>query len=183
MFCDLRRGKGGKCVNRHPCPLIAARASGAAGLLLVAVTFGLASCGTADDSEAADPTGAGQSGETEINLPTSNFIIGEGGFQAGIDGVLAIDDSDCIYLDANKGPLYVLWPKGYSAWASEQDGSREISLFDDSQDLVATVGTRVRAAGGYSTDPPPPLKVLSGVECLPQDTEIAYVQSEVRTVP
>lgn len=106
-----------------------------------------------------------------VDLPTSDWEPGDGGDGAGIGGVLSIDDRGCVYLDAGGTKTWTVWPKGYTAVVSQ--GS--LHLLDAEVNEVAEEGDELFLGGGFTSDFTP----LTGAGCLPEDGEVAIVQSNV----
>ena len=64
-----------------------------------------------------------------------------------------------------------MWPAGFRACL---DGAGKVSLYDGDDDLVARDGEDCRRPAGYRRS-----AAYAGETCLPDDGEVAVVQSEV----
>jgi hypothetical protein len=106
-----------------------------------------------------------------IRVPTSDWIPGQSGGSDRIAGTLSVDARRCVYLQADEGEIWPVWPAGYRA---RLDGSGRVSLYDGGDHLVARDGAQVQATGSFTSPAP-----YSGEKCLPSDGEVAVVQSEV----
>lgn len=109
-----------------------------------------------------------------LDLPTSQWRPGDDGMDAGIPGVLRLDENDCVYLGSTdpKVPRRqpVVWPADYSAALVEGD----LVLYDADGEAVAVEGDELVMGGGYI--PPQAQHRCSA------GNEVAYVQSEVEVV-
>src|SRR5687767_2477424 len=74
-------------------------------VLIAASAFGVVALVSRDSGSTA----------TTVRVPTSGWIPGQGGNDALITGVLAIDDDRCVYLEGEEGRLWPVWPAGYRA--------------------------------------------------------------------
>ena len=112
---------------------------------------------------------------TVVRLPQSEWIPGQGGDQALIQGVLSVDENRCVYLGSTDGRLWPVWPAGYRA---KLDEAGHVTLYDGSDKVVGRDGEELRAGGGYY-----PASRYVGEPCLPGDgAEVAVIQSEVTRV-
>lgn len=130
-------------------------------LLVAAAGFGVVSL-----VSRGTPTAA-----TAIKVPTSEWIPGQDGGDDPIQGTLSVDERRCVYLQGPEGRLWPIWPAGFRA-RLDQDG--QVSLYDGDDDLVARDGEAVQASGTYTPSAP-----YAGETCLPDDGDVAVVQSEV----
>lgn len=141
------------------------------GYLLVAlVPFVIAAIGFGIVSlvSAGDDVGSG----TTVRLPVSGWAgeAGEAGDGAELEGVLAVDDRSCVYLDTDAGDVVPVWPAGYRA---SLDHNRLRLLDADGAD-VARDGDRVRLGGGSV-----PAGTFSAEPCVPDSGEVFAVRSDV----
>ena len=129
-------------------------------VFVAAVAFGIVSL-----VSAGDETGSG----TTVRLPVSGWA-GGGGDGALLEGVLDVDDDQCVYVQTAVGREYAVWPAGYHA---SLDHNR-LRLFDSHGDEVAQDGDRIRAGGGAL-----PVGTFSTEPCLPDEGSVFAVQSDV----
>ena len=134
--------------------------------VIAAIGFGIVALVSSGD-------GAG-SGVT-VRLPTSGWAPASGGGDALIQGVLRLDDDECVYLEAGQdgadpGKLWPVWPAGYQA---TREGDR-LTLLDTDGKEVAHDGDQVSMSGGFS-----PAGTFAGEPCVPASGEVAIVQSDV----
>ena len=112
---------------------------------------------------------------TVIRLPQSEWIPGQGGDDALIQGVLSVDEDRCVYLASDDGRLWPVWPAGYRA---RLDGAGHVTVYDGGDKVVGRDGDELRAGGGYR-----PAGAYAGEPCVPTDgAEVAVIQSEVSQV-
>ena len=112
---------------------------------------------------------------TVVRLPQSEWIPGQGGDQALIQGVLSVDENRCVYLGSADGRLWPIWPAGYRA---KLDEAGHVTLYDGSDNVVGRDGEELRASGGYQ-----PASRYDGEPCVPTDgAQVAVIQSEVDRV-
>lgn len=133
-------------------------------VLIAASAFGVVALVSRD----SEPTA------TTVRVPTSEWIPGQGGGQAMITGVLAVDDRRCIHLEGPEGPIWPIWPAGFRG---KLDEAGHVTLYDGGDNVVGRDGDRLEAAGSYS-----PPAAYAGEPCVPDEGEIAIVQSEVERV-
>ena len=138
-------------------------------VLIAACAFGAVALFASDDDGLAGTT---------VRLPEAGYApIGNGG-DAPIQGVLRLDDEQCVYLEAGQdgadaGRVVAVWPAGYKA---SREGSR-LTVFDADGDVVAHDGDLVRAGGGFA-----PAGTFAGEPCLPGSGDVAVIQSAVEVV-
>ena len=111
---------------------------------------------------------------TAIRVPTSDWIPGQTGGTDLIRGTLSVDERHCVYLQAEEGRVWPVWPAGYRG---RLDGAGHVSLYDGGDHLVARDGEGVQAKGIYTSP-----SSFTGETCLPSDGEVAVVQSDVTRV-
>lgn len=133
-------------------------------VLIAASAFGVVALVSRDSGSTA----------TTIRVPTSGWIPGQDGATASIAGVLSIDDRRCVYLQADEGRLWPVWPAGFRA---KLDGAGHVTLYDGGDNVVGRGGDELRAGGAYVSP-----AAYAGEPCVPDDGEVAVVQSEVERV-
>lgn len=111
---------------------------------------------------------------TAIKVPTGEWIPGQPGGSATIQGTLAVDGRHCVYLQNPAGEIWPIWPAGFQA---RLDPSGKVSLYDGKDHLVARDGEGVRARGTMTSP-----AAYAGETCLPSSDDVAVVQSEVTRV-
>lgn len=131
-------------------------------LLIAAVGFGAVVLLASDDS------GEG----TVVRVPTSDWLPGQPSGTTRIDGQLASDERHCVYVDTADGQeIWPVWPAGYTARVDDQG---RVSIYDGGDRLVAREGQRLQATGTLASS-----SGYAGESCLPDDGQVAIVQSEV----
>lgn len=134
-------------------------------VLIAAGAFGVVSLVSRDSGSTA----------TSIRVPMSEWIPGQGGGQALIQGTLSIDEQRCVYLQATEGRIWPVWPAGYRGRVDE---AGHVTLYDGGDNVVARDGEQVQASGTYREP-----TAYTGQPCLPPDDgEVAVVESEVTRV-
>lgn len=128
--------------------------------LVAAVGFGVVSLVSAGDE--------GASG-TSVRLPVSGWS-GDDGDGALLEGVLAVDDDQCVYVDTPRGDVVAVWPAGFHA-SLDVEG---LHLFDGDDDEVARDGDTVRLGGGSI-----PAGTFYAEPCVPDEGDVFAVQSDV----
>lgn len=157
--------------RRHRRVVVAATATAAV------LVGGAVATGSLDRTGRAPVQAGGrEEGLTAVDLPTSPWTPGDDAATAQISGVLSLDPNGCVVLN---GPgygarTYVAWPAGYSA-VRDRDG--RVRLRDERGADLARHGDQLSTGGAYLTHPADPHP------CLPQDAEVAVVQSEVTVTP
>ncbi|GAB3199368.1 hypothetical protein GCM10027062_15830 [Nocardioides hungaricus] len=128
--------------------------------VIAAIGFGIVSL-----VSAGDETGSG----TSVRLPVSGWAgdIADG---AALEGVLQVDDRQCVYLDTGGSQVFLVWPAGYSATLDQG----RLALRDSNGNLVAQDGNQVRVGGGSI-----PAGTFSSEPCLPDSGDVFAVQSKV----
>jgi hypothetical protein len=129
-------------------------------VLVAAVGFGIVSL-----VSAGDEAGSG----TTVRLPVSGWA-GGGGDGALLEGVLEVDDDQCVYVQTEGGREYAVWPAGYRATLDHN----RLRLFDSHDDEVAQDGDRISVGGGSL-----PVGTFSTEPCLPDSGDAFAVQSDV----
>ncbi|GAB6983633.1 hypothetical protein [Nocardioides pyridinolyticus] len=129
-------------------------------VLVAAAGFGIVSL-----VSAGEESGSG----TTVRLPVSGWA-GDAGDGAALEGVLALDEDRCVYLDTDRGDVVPVWPAGYHATLDHN----RLRLFDGDDDEVARDGDRVRVGGGSI-----PAGTFSSEPCVPDTGEVFAVQSDV----
>jgi hypothetical protein len=136
-------------------------------VLIAAAGFGVVSLVSAGDETARGVT---------VRLPVSGWAPGSSGGDALIQGTVRIDADHCVYLGTEEGAqgtadkVWPVWPAGFRA--TREGGA--VTIFDPDGHAVARSGDTVRMGGGYG-----PAGTFQGQPCLPDDGEVAIVQSEV----
>ncbi len=132
-------------------------------VLIAAVGFGLI---TVFASEEPDVRG------TTVLLPTSDWEPGDGGDDALIQGVLRMDEQHCVYLETEQDRTYAVWP---ADWRATREGEL-LTIYDAGNQPVAQSGDAISVGGGFH-----PVETYAGEPCLPENGDVAVVQSEVST--
>jgi hypothetical protein len=133
--------------------------------ILVPVLVAAAGFGIVSLVAAGDDAGSG----TSVRLPVSGWAGGAGD-GAALEGVVAVDDQKCVYLDTGQGDVVPVWPAGYHA---KLDHNR-LQLFDSHDDEVAQDGDRIQVGGGSI-----PAGTFSSEPCVPDSGDVFAVQSDV----
>lgn len=133
--------------------------------VLVPVLIAAAGFGIVSLVSAGDETGSG----TTVRLPVSGWA-GGGGDGALLEGVLSVDDDQCVYVETEVGDEVAVWPAGYHA---SLDHNR-LRLFDSHDDEISQDGDRIRVGGGSL-----PVGTFSSEPCLPDAGSVFAVQSDV----
>lgn len=108
---------------------------------------------------------------TAIKVPTGDWIPGQQVGSTPISGTLAVDSRHCVYLQGAAGEVWPVWPAGYRA---QLDDAGHVSLYDGADNLVARDGEDIQATGTLTSP-----AAYAGETCLPDDDDVAVVQSEV----
>lgn len=129
-----------------------------------------------DDPVEADPDVVvppeGSSSVANVDLPTSQWRRGQDAMTARLEGVLGQDETGCAVVQSGDGPVYPVWPAGWSGWDTP-DG---VVLLDAEGRLVAREGDRIVAGGGE-----PAVFDLPG--CIPRTaSSIFFVQSDLSLI-
>jgi hypothetical protein len=138
----------------------------------LAVTPVLAGC-------ASEPNVPPEQEGVRLELPTSDWKLGEAGNGAQISGVLRVDPQGCVFLDSKDGGLprrrlTVVWPAGFTAYVD----AGEVRLYGPEDDVVAVEGDAIETGGGYGRAEPGSIPQ----DCVPDGEEIGYVAGDVRVV-
>ena len=133
--------------------------------ILVPVLVAAAGFGVVSLVSAGDESGSG----TTVRLPVSGWA-GDAGDGALLEGVLEVDDDQCVLLDTGQGDVVPVWPAGYHATLDHN----RLQLFDADDDEVAQDGDRIRVGGGSI-----PAGTFSSEPCVPDSGDVFAVQSDV----
>jgi hypothetical protein len=138
----------------------------------LAVTPVLAGC-------ASEPNDPPEQEGVRLELPTSDWKLGDAGNGAQISGVLRVDPQGCVFLDSKddglpRRRLTVVWPEAFSAYVN----AGEVRLYGPDGDVVAVEGDAIETGGGYGRAEPGSIPQ----DCVPDGEEIAYVEGDVRVV-
>ncbi|MFC7495159.1 MULTISPECIES: hypothetical protein [unclassified Nocardioides] len=110
--------------------------------------------------------------ETAIRVPTSGWIDGQEVGSETIVGTLSVDDSRCVYLEGDGGQqVFPVWPAGFYG---RLDGANQVRLYDGKDELVARDGASIQASGTFQS-----AAQYAGEPCVPEEGDVAVVQSEV----
>lgn len=129
---------------------------------VAAVGFGIVSLVSSGDEAASG---------TSVRLPVSGWS-GGGGDAALLEGVLAVDDEKCVYVETEGGDVVPVWPAGFRASFDQN----RLRLFDG-DDEIAQDGDAIRVGGGSL-----PAGTFRSEPCVPDSGDVFVVQSDV-TVP
>jgi hypothetical protein len=136
-------------------------------LLVAAAAFGVVSL-----VSAGDDTRSG----TTVRLPVSGWGVGsEEGDAAALEGVLRVDDDQCVYVEAGQdgdqsGRVVPVWPIGFHA---ALDHNR-LAVYDQDDHEVAQDGDRISVSGGSL-----PAGTFASEPCVPDSGDVFAVQSDV----
>lgn len=106
---------------------------------------------------------------TSVRLPVSGWS-GGGGDGALLEGVLAVDDEKCVYVETDGGDVVPVWPAGFHA---SLDHNR-LRLFDGDDDEIAQDGDTIRVGGGSIS-----AGTFYSEPCVPETGSVFAVQSDV----
>ncbi|MCB0894152.1 MAG: hypothetical protein H6529_08350 [Nocardioides sp.] len=117
---------------------------------------------------------------TSVHLPVSGYApSGQDGETTPIEGTLRVDADHCVYLTPSQrggnepDQVWPVWPAGYHGI---RDGNR-VTIYDADDHAVAVDGDVVQMSGGYV-----PVSTFATEPCLPEEGQVAVVQSDVTVV-
>lgn len=128
--------------------------------VVAAVGFGAVSLVSAGDEAASG---------TSVRLPVSGWS-GDDGDAALLEGVLAVDEEKCVYVETTAGDVVPVWPAGFHA---SLDGNR-LRIFDGDDNEIAQDGDTIRVGGGSI-----PAGTFYAEPCVPDTGSVFAVQSDV----
>ena len=138
-------------------------------VLIASLAFGVVAL-----VSAGDDTRSG----TTVLLPVSGWGPGADAATTPIQGVLRLDDQNCVYLEsgqdgAQAGKVWPVWPSGFHAYLDHN----RLTIYDSDDDAVAVDGNQVQMTGGLA-----PVGNFATEPCLPESGDVAVVQSEITVV-